>query len=108
MAQWKPEDEAQFQELLRRAGEQARELSRLAQEPSPPPPPQAPPAGPARREAAAPSATAGGGGSGGRGFLAGLAGTDSVTWLILALILFLQRQRADRELIWALIYILLF
>lgn len=69
MPQWKPEDEALFAELCRRAEQQSREAAPLA----------------ARRPT-----------------------LDQETLLILVVLAFLLRCRADRELIWALLYILLF
>lgn len=103
MAQWKPEDEQQFQELLQRAEAQARELSQLA-----PPPPMAPEE-PLGRCASPPLYAAGGGGSRAPQRLPDtLLGMDTETLLILVLIVFLIRQKADQELILALLYILLF
>ena len=49
--QWKPEDEQQFQDLLRRAEQQTRELAKLSPQ-SPPPAPAV--QEPARRAAPAP------------------------------------------------------
>ena len=103
MAQWKPEDEQQFQELLQRAEVQARELSRLA-----PPPPEAPPEPPGRCASPPPIYAAGGGGRAPQRPTDTLLGMDTETLLILVLLVFLIRQKADQELILALLYILLF
>ena len=82
MPQWMPEDRTRFDDLCRRAEQQSREAARRAA-PAAPPPPPAPV--PARRPA-----------------------LDQETLLILVVLAFLLRCRADRELIWALLYILLF
>lgn len=134
MAQWKAEEQQQFEELLRRAEKQSRELAALA------PPPPAPPVGaPARCSAPAPPAAAGGGAGRARDSESGAPGAvghpspeagaaaireepplrgsvsllpglalDSDALLILVLLIFLLRQHADRELIWALVYVLVF
>ena len=60
MPQWKPEDEALFAELCRRAEQQSREAA-LRAAPAPPPPP---PKGAAGAFAPTPPAAAGGGGGG--------------------------------------------
>lgn len=100
MPQWKPEDEALFAELCRRAEQQSREAA-LRAAPAPPPPPPTPPAaaggGAPRR---VPSQTA--------PLAARRPTLDQETLLILVVLAFLLRCRADRELIWALLYILLF
>lgn len=83
MPQWKPEDEALFAELCRRAEQQSREAALRA--------------APARR---VPSQTA--------PLAARRPTLDQETLLILVVLAFLLRCRADRELIWALLYILLF
>ena len=92
MPQWMPEDRTRFDDLRRRAEQQSREAARRAAPAAPPEgaspqraavPPQAPV--PARRPA-----------------------LDQETLLILVVLAFLLRCRADRELIWALLYILLF
>ncbi|MFR6412264.1 MAG: hypothetical protein ACLUNX_09305 [Angelakisella sp.] len=108
MPQWKPEDEALFAELCRRAEQQSREAA-LRAAPAPPPPPPKGAAGlpprRLRRRAAARRA----------GFLPkprplrpAAPPLDQETLLILVVLAFLLRCRADRELIWALLYILLF
>ena len=85
MPQWKPEDERLFAELCRRAEQQSREAALRAASARTPqrPAPSAP--GAARRPA-----------------------VDQETLLILVVLAFLIRQHADRELLWALLYILLF
>ena len=85
MPQWKPEDEALFAELCRRAEQQSREAALRAA-----------PAAPRR----VPSQTA--------PLAARRPTLDQETLLILVVLAFLLRCRADRELIWALLYILLF
>ena len=100
MPQWKPEDEALFAELCRRAEQQSREAA-LRAAPAPPPPPPKGAAGafaPAPRRV--PSQTA--------PLAARRPTLDQETLLILVVLAFLLRCRADRELIWALLYILLF
>ena len=110
MPQWKPEDEALFAELCRRAEQQSREAA-LRAAPAPPPPP---PKGAAGAFAPTPPAAAAGGGAPRRvpSQTAPLAARrptlDQETLLILVVLAFLLRCRADRELIWALLYILLF
>ncbi len=109
MPQWKPEDEALFAELCRRAEQQSREAI-LWLPPNPPPPPPRGVLGfftPTRR-----------GGEGGGAprrvpsqtapLAARRPTLDQETLLILVVLAFLLRCRADRELIWALLYILLF
>ena len=97
MPQWKPEDEALFAELCRRAEQQSREAA-LRAAPAPPPPPPAAAGGGAPRRV--PSQTA--------PLAARRPTLDQETLLILVVLAFLLRCRADRELIWALLYILLF
>ena len=103
MPQWKPEDEALFAELCRRAEQQSRAAA-LRAAPAPPPPPPKGAAGafaptpPAPRRV--PSQTA--------PLAARRPTLDQETLLILVVLAFLLRCRADRELIWALLYILLF
>lgn len=97
MPQWKPEDEALFAELCRRAEQQSREAA-LRAAPAPPPPPPKGAAGGAPRRV--PSQTA--------PLAARRPTLDQETLLILVVLAFLLRCRADRELIWALLYILLF
>ena len=92
MPQWKPEDEALFAELCRRAEQQSREAA-LRAAPAPPPPPP-------KGAAGAFSQTA--------PLAARRPTLDQETLLILVVLAFLLRCRADRELIWALLYILLF
>lgn len=108
MPQWKPEDEALFAELCRRAEQQSREAA-LRAAPAPPPRPQGGGRG------FCPHAACGGGGGAPRRVpsqtapLAARRPTlDQETLLILVVLAFLLRCRADRELIWALLYILLF
>lgn len=109
MPQWKPEDEALFAELCRRAEQQSREAA-LRAAPAPPP------AAAGGVGAKAPAAPLGGGGGGAprrvpsqTAPLAARRPTlDQETLLILVVLAFLLRCRADRELIWALLYILLF
>ena len=116
MPQWKPEDEALFAELCRRAEQQSREAA-LRAAPAPPPPPPAPPPPPPKGAAGAfaptPPAAAGGGAprrvpSQTAPLAARRPTLDQETLLILVVLAFLLRCRADRELIWALLYILLF
>lgn len=106
MPQWKPEDEALFAELCRRAEQQSREAALRA---APPPPP---PKGAAGAFAPTPPAAAGGAPRRVPSQTAPLAARrptlDQETLLILVVLAFLLRCRADRELIWALLYILLF
>ena len=107
MPQWKPEDEALFAELCRRAEQQSREAALRA---APPPPP---PKGAAGAFAPTPPAAAGGGAprrvpSHTAPLAARRPTLDQETLLILVVLAFLLRCRADRELIWALLYILLF
>lgn len=108
MPQWKPEDEALFAELCRRAEQQSREAA-LRAAPAPRPAPQGGGRG------FCPHAACGGGGGAPRRVpsqtapLAARRPTlDQETLLILVVLAFLLRCRADRELIWALLYILLF
>ena len=108
MPQWKPEDEALFAELCRRAEQQSRDAAlRAAPAPAPPPPS---PTGTGRASAPAPPAAAGGGAShpSTQPPLLRRPTLDPETLLILVVLAFLIRCRADRELIWALLYILLF
>lgn len=106
MPQWKPEDEALFAELCRRAEQQSREAA-LRAAPAPPPP-----KGAAGAFAPTPPAAAGGAPRRVPSQTAPLAARrptlDQETLLILVVLAFLLRCRADRELIWALLYILLF
>ena len=97
MPQWKPEDEALFAELCRRAEQQSRAAA-LRAAPAPPPPPPAASGGGASppQPPVPPQPTVR------RPFL------DQETLLILVVLAFLVRCRADRELLWALLYILLF
>ena len=104
MPQWKPEDEALFAELCRRAEQQSREAA-LRAAPAPPPPP---PKGAAGAFAPTPPAAAGGVPSQTAPLAARRPTLDQETLLILVVLAFLLRCRADRELIWALLYILLF
>ena len=105
MPQWKPEDDALFAELCRRAEQQSRDAA-LRAAPAPPPPS---PTGTGRASAPAPPA-AGGGAShpSAQPPLLRCPTLDQETLLILVVLAFLLRCRADRELIWALLYILLF
>lgn len=113
MPQWKPEDERLFAELCRRAEQQSREAARRAASAPPPVPPSAKAGG-----AAAPSPPAAApGGSPARTpqrpapsapGAARRPAVDQETLLILVVLAFLIRQHADRELLWALLYILLF
>ena len=107
MPQWKPEDEALFAELCRRAEQQSREAA-LRAGPGAAAPPQR-----GGRFAPTPPAAAGGGAprrvpSQTAPFAARRPTLDQETLLILVVLAFLLRCRADRELIWALLYILLF
>lgn len=106
MPQWKPEDDALFAELCRRAEQQSRDAA-LRAAPAPPPPS---PTGTGR--ASAPTPPAAGGGASPRPSaqppLLRRPTLDQETLLILVVLAFLIRCRADRELIWALLYILLF
>lgn len=107
MPQWKPEDDALFAELCRRAEQQSRDAA-LRAAPAPPPPS---PTGTGRASAPAPPAAAGGGASHPSAqppVLSRRPTLDQETLLILVVLAFLIRCRADRELIWALLYILLF
>lgn len=108
MPQWKPEDDALFAELCRRAEQQSRDAA-LRAAPAPPPPS---PTGTGRASAPAPPAAAGGGASPRPSaqppVLSRRPTLDQETLLILVVLAFLLRCRADRELIWALLYILLF
>ena len=104
MPQWKPEDEALFAELCRRAEQQSREAA-LRAAPAPPPPP---PKGAAGAFAPTPPAAAGRVPSQTAPLAARRPTLDQETLLILVVLAFLLRCRADRELIWALLYILLF
>ncbi len=107
MPQWKPEDDALFAELCRRAEQQSRDAA-LRAAPAPPPPS---PTGTGRASAPAPPAAAGGGASHPSAqppVLSRRPTIDQETLLILVVLAFLIRCRADRELIWALLYILLF
>ena len=109
MPQWKPEDEALFAELCRRAEQQSREAA-LRAAPAPPPPPTK---GAAGTFAPTPPAAAGGGAprqvpSQTATLAVCRPALDQETLLILVVLAFLLRCRADRELIWALLYILLF
>lgn len=105
MPQWKPEDDALFAELCRRAEQQSRDAA-LRAAPAPPPPS---PTGTGRASAPAPPA-AGGDAShpSAQPPLLRRPTLDQETLLILVVLAFLIRCRADRELIWALLYILLF
>lgn len=111
MPQWKPEDDALFAELCRRAEQQSRDAAlRAAPAPAPPPPS---PTGTGRASAPTPPAAAGGGAprrvpSQTAPLAARRPTIDQETLLILVVLAFLLRCRADRELIWALLYILLF
>ena len=98
MPQWKPEDEALYAELCRRAEQQSRETARRAAPFSPPsantigaaaPPPGRTPHPVSLSSPVRPA-------------------LDQETLLILVVLAFLIRCRADRELLWALLYILLF
>lgn len=109
MPQWKPEDEALFAELCRRAEQQSREAALRAG------PRRRRPRPPRGRRGFCPHAACGGGGGAPRRVpsqtapLAARRPTlDQETLLILVVLAFLLRCRADRELIWALLYILLF
>ena len=106
MPQWKPEDDALFAELCRRAEQQSRDAA-LRAAPAPPPPS---PTGTGRASAPAPPVAAGGGAShpSAQPPLLRRPTLDQETLLILVVLAFLIRCRADRELIWALLYILLF
>ena len=107
MPQWKPEDDALFAELCRRAEQQSRDAA-LRAAPAPPPPS---PTGTGRASAPTPPAAAGGGASphpSAQPPLLRRPTLDQETLLILVILAFLIRCRADRELIWALLYILLF
>lgn len=108
MPQWKPEDDALFAKLCRRAEQQSRDAA-LRAAPAPPPPS---PTGTGRASAPAPPAAAGGGASPRPSAqppaLSRRPTLDQETLLILVVLAFLIRCRADRELIWALLYILLF
>ena len=108
MPQWKPEDDALFAELCRRAEQQSRDAA-LRAAPAPPPPS---PTGTGRASAPTPPAAAGGGASHRPSaqppVLSRRPTLDQETLLILVVLAFLLRCRADRELIWALLYILLF
>ena len=111
MPQWMPEDRTRFDDLCRRAEQQSREAARRAAPaapPSPPapqapagdtPPPAAPPEGASPKRAAVPPQAP---------VPARRPALDQETLLILVVLAFLLRCRADRELIWALLYILLF
>lgn len=105
MPQWKPEDDALFAELCRRAEQQSRDAA-LRAAPAPPPPSHT---GTGRASAPTPPA-AGGGAShpSAQPPLLRRPTLDQETLLILVILAFLIRCRADRELIWALLYILLF
>lgn len=105
MPQWKPEDDALFAELCRRAEQQSRDAA-LRAAPAPPPPS---PTGTGRASAPTPPA-AGGAAShpSAQPPLLRRPTLDQETLLILVILAFLIRCRADRELIWALLYILLF
>lgn len=106
MPQWKPEDDALFAELCRRAEQQSRDAA-LRAAPAPPPPS---PTGTGRASAPAPPAAGGGAShpSTQPPVLSRRPTLDQETLLILVILAFLIRCRADRELIWALLYILLF
>ncbi len=107
MPQWKPEDDALFAELCRRAEQQSRDAA-LRAAPAPPPPS---PTGTGRASAPAPPAAGGGASprpSAQPPVLSRRPTLDQETLLILVVLAFLLRCRADRELIWALLYILLF
>ena len=111
MPQWMPEDRTRFDDLCRRAEQQSREAARRAAPAAPPPPPApqapagdapppaAPPEGAPPQRAAVPPQAPG---------PARRPALDLETLLILVVLAFLLRCRADRELIWALLYILLF
>lgn len=96
MPQWKPEDDALFAELCRRAEQQSRDAA-LRAAPAPPPPS---PTGTGRASAPAPPA-AGGGAShpSAQPPLLRRPTLDQETLLILVILAFLIRCRADRELI---------
>ena len=107
MPQWKPEDDALFAELCRRAEQQSRDAA-LRAAPAPPPPSHT-----GTGRASAPTPPAAGGGASPRPsaqppVLSRRPTLDQETLLILVVLAFLIRCRADRELIWALLYILLF
>lgn len=102
MAEWKAEDERQFAELCRRAGEQSLQLQKRAQPPREEPK-REPPSPPPKQEAASPPPQA----DAAPPYRSGFSAADRETLLILAVLLFLLRQRADRELLWALLYILI-
>lgn len=99
MPQWMPEDRTRFDDLCRRAEQQSREAARRAAPAAPPPPPAAPPEGTSPKRAAVPPQAP---------VPARRPALDQETLLILVVLAFLLRCRADRELIWALLYILLF
>ena len=109
MPQWKPEDEALFAELCRRAEQQSREAA-LRAAPAPPPPP---PKGAAGAFAPTPPAAASGGGAAPHPVSAHSPPRsprptlDQESLLILVVLAFLLRCRADREPTWALLYIFL-
>ena len=107
MPQWKPEDDALFAELCRRAEQQSRDAA-LRAAPAPPPPSLT---GTGRASAPAPPAAGGGASprpSAQPPVLSRRPTLDQETLLTLVVLAFLIRCRADRELIWALLYILLF
>lgn len=105
MPQWMPEDRTRFDDLCRRAEQQSREAARRAAPAAPQapageaPPPAAPPEGASPQQAAVPPQAP---------VPARRPALDQETLLILVVLAFLLRCRADRELIWALLYILLF
>ena len=122
MPQWMPEDRTRFDDLCRRAEQQSREAARRAAPAAPPPPPapqapagDAPPAPQAPAGDAPPPAAPPEGTPPQRAAVppqppvpARRPALDQETLLILVVLAFLLRCRADRELIWALLYILLF
>ena len=111
MPQWNPEQEAEFQELCRRAAEQSRELAGRVPQPPPGEAVSGQGGGAAAEQSSAPRAS----GAGTRASPAvpfrqgqGCPTVDRETLLILLILAFLIRQKADRELVWALLYVLLF
>ena len=120
MPQWNPEQEAEFQELCRRAAEQSRELAGRVPQPPPDEAVGGQSGGAAAEQSSAPRA----GGAGTRASPAcgsaaatpavpfrqgqGCPTVDRETLLILLVLAFLIRQKADRELVWAMLYVLMF
>ena len=98
MPQWMPEDRTRFDDLCRRAEQQSREAAPQAPAGDAPPPAAPPEGAPPQRAAVPPQAPV----------PARRPALDQETLLILVVLAFLLRCRADRELIWALLYILLF